>query len=219
VLIVFSIAVGVAAWVATSALIHSLKREINRAAIPLAGAADLYISTGDGVPLELRDAVSQVSGVAQVRPLIIHHVVLPDLLEEDKPQSAVLLGIERKGGQSPGDASLGIELVPRPPANLGLLLSGKPAFIGEKLDAALPGEKREQFNVVVGGKPQRITVVGTVTADGPAATLGGNVLVMELRDAAAVRGRPGLVSRFEVTLDQDANREQVRQELASILDG
>jgi putative ABC transport system permease protein len=219
VLIVFSIAVGVAAWVATSALIHSLKREISQAAIPLSGAADLYVTTGDGVPLELRDAVSQVPGVAQVRPLIIHHVVLPDLLEEDKPQSAVLLGIERNGEQSPGDASLGIEIVPRPPANLTLLLSGKPAFIGEKLDAALPPDKREQFSVLVGGKSQRITVVGTVNADGPAATLGGNVLVMELRDAAAVRGRPGLASRLEVTLDQDANREQVRQEIASILDG
>jgi putative ABC transport system permease protein len=219
VLIVFSIAVGVAAWVATSALIHSLKREISQAAVPLSGAADLYVTTGNGVPLELRESIAQISGVAHVRPIIIHHVVLPDLLEEDKPQSAVLLGVERNGGQSPGDSSLGIELVPRPPANLALLLSGKPAFIGAKLDAALPPDKREQLTILVGGKAQRVTVVGTVNADGPAATLGGNVLVMELRDAAAVRGRPGLASRFEVTLDQDADREQVRQQLASVLDG
>jgi putative ABC transport system permease protein len=219
VLIVFSIAVGVAAWVATSALIHSLKREINQAAVPLSGAADLYVTTGNGVPLELRESISQVPGVAQIRPLIIHHVVLPDLLEEGKPQSAVLLGVERSGGQSSGDVSLGIELVPRPGANLKLLLSENPAFIGAKLDAALPPDKREQLNILVGGKAQRVTIAGTVNADGPAATLGGNVLVMSLRDAAAVRGRPGLVSRFEVTLDPDANREQVRQELAGILDG
>src|SRR5215831_16725945 len=97
VLVVFSIAIGVAAWVATSALIHSLKREISQAATPLSGAADLYVTTGNGVPLELADRIANVSGVAAVRPLIIHHVVLPDLLEDGKPQSAVLLGVERQG--------------------------------------------------------------------------------------------------------------------------
>jgi putative ABC transport system permease protein len=218
ILIVFSIAVGVAAWVATSALIHSLKREISQAAIPLSGAADLYVSTGNGVPLQLRDLISLVPGVAQVRPIIIHHVVLPDLLEDGKPQSAVLLGVERNGGESPGDASIGIEIVPRPPANLSLLLTGKPAFIGEKLEASL-GDKDGQLSILVGGKPQRITVVGILKASGPAATLGGNVLAMDLPDAAAVRGRPGLASRLEITLERDANREEARQRIASVLNG
>src|SRR5262245_14993420 len=102
VLIVFSIAVGVAAWVAASALIHSLKREISQAATPLAGAADLYVTTGNGVPLELAEKVAHVSGVVSVRPLIIHHVVLPDLLEDGKPQSAVLLGVQRDGAAATG---------------------------------------------------------------------------------------------------------------------
>src|SRR5262249_6130689 len=211
--------VGVAAWVATSALIHSLKREISQAAIPLSGAADLYVTTGNGVPLELREPIAQVPGVALVRPLIIHHVALPDILEEGKPQSAVILGVEVKKDEPGGDSSLGIETVPRPPAHLQLLLTGTPAYIGEKLDAALPPAKREQFHILVGGKPKIITPVGILRASGPAATLGGNVIAMDLRQAAAVRGRPGLVSRLEVTLERDADRERVRQEIAYVLDG
>src|SRR5262249_924981 len=93
-LIIFCIAVGVAAWTATSPLIPSLKRESRQAGIPLWGAADLYVTTGNGVPLELREPIAQVPGVALVRPLIIHHVALPDILEEGKPQSAVILGVE-----------------------------------------------------------------------------------------------------------------------------
>src|SRR5215471_19335637 len=122
-LIIFCIAVGVAAWVATSALIHSLKREISQAAIPLSGAADLYVTTGNGVPLDLREPIAQVPGVASVRPLIIHHVALPDLVEDGKPQSAVVLGVEYKKGESESDSSLGIERVPRPPSQLQLLLT------------------------------------------------------------------------------------------------
>jgi putative ABC transport system permease protein len=219
VLIVFSIAVGVAAWVATSALIHSLKREISQAATPLAGTADLYVTTGNGVPLELAERVAQVSGVVSVRPLIIHHVVLPDLREDDKPQSAVLLGVERKGTEAATDRTLGIEIEPRKPASLALLFTGRPAFIGEKLDAALPRDSEGQFNLIVGGKPHRVTIVGIVKASGPAATLGGNVIVMDLRDAASMRARPGLASRFDVALQADVDRDAARQQVAAALDG
>src|SRR5216683_958213 len=117
-LIVFSIAVGVAAWVATSALIHSLTREISQAATPLAGAADLYVTTGNGVPLELADQIAHIPGVASVRPLIIHHVVLPDLLEDGKPQSAVLLGVDPQESNSLGGADWGLKTEARRTATL-----------------------------------------------------------------------------------------------------
>src|SRR5439155_14353995 len=179
VLLVFSIALVVAAWVATSALIHSLKREISQAATPLAGAADLYVATGDGVPLTLRQDLARVSGVASVRPLIIHHAVLPDLLDDGKPQSAVLLGVERDSAGSPEDAALGIEIERRPPTNLATVFTGRPAFIGEKLDTELTKDSNGQFNLLVGGKSHRVTPVGVVKASGRAATLGGNVIVMD----------------------------------------
>src|SRR5260370_36374580 len=201
-LIVFSIAVGVAAWVATSALIHSLKREISLAATPLAGAADLYVTTGNGVPLELAEQVSHVSGVASVRPLIIHHVVLPDLLEKDgKPQSAVLLGGDPQESNSLGGADWGLKMEARRSATLDDLLIG--AYVGEKLEAKLPLDEQGRFNVVVGGKPHRLRAVGVLNASGPAATLGGNVIAMRLPAAAIVRGRPGLATRLEVTLERD----------------
>lgn len=218
-LIVFSIALGVVAWVFTSVLIHSLKREIEHAATPLAGAADLYVTTGNGVPLNLLEPVARVPGVASVRPIIIQHGVLPELLDDDKPQSAVLLGLESNGSAAGGDPSWGIEIEARPPADWTALLTGKPAFIGEKLDAALSRDKGGQFNLLVAGKTHRITTVGIVRASGPAATLGGNVIVMDLRDAAAVRGQTGFVTRFDVNLESGADRETARERIAAALAG
>jgi putative ABC transport system permease protein len=218
-LVVFSIAVGVIAWVFTSILIDSLKREIARAATPLAGAADLYVTTGNGVPINLVDSVARVAGVASVQPLIIQHGVLPDLLEDGKPQSAVLLGVDRSRDGEGGEASWGIEVERRSTADLAALLTGKPAYVGEKLDASLPPSKSGQFNLLVAGKVQCITRVGIVKASGPAATLGGNVIFMDLKVAAALRGQPDVVTRLDVTIDSDSDREVVRDRIARALAG
>ncbi len=218
-LVIASIALGVAAWVATSTLIDSLKREIKQSATPLAGAADLYVSTGNGVPIELAEQLQAVEGVANVRPIIIHHAVLPDLLEDGKPESAVLLGIEQKQPDSSGEASLGIETEQRLPADPSLLLTGQPAYIGEKLNRSLPPGSQEQFNLLLGGKVQRVTRVGIVHASGPAASLGGNVIVTDLKAAARLRGRPGLATRFDIKLEPGSEVEPVRRRIAEVLSG
>jgi putative ABC transport system permease protein len=217
-LVVFSIALGVVAWVFTSVLIESMKREINLAATPLAGVADLYVSTGNGVPLSLRDEIARVPGVAAVRPLIIEPAVLPDLLENGKPESVVVLGVEQPNNEAGGESVWGIETEQRLPKDLGYLLTGKPAYIGEKLENALV-DRAAQFRLLVSGKTRRITRCGIVRASGPAATLGGNVIVMTLGDAAALRGRPGFASRFDVVLASDADRDAVRRQLAHVLTG
>jgi putative ABC transport system permease protein len=219
VLIVFSIAVGVAAWVATSALIHSLTREISQAATPMAGAADLYVSTGNGVPLPLAETVAQIPGVASVRPMIIHHAVLPDLREDGKPESAVLLGVPLPKSNADGDPELGLSLEQRRLPTFQDLMTGNVAYIGQKLEQRLPLDADGRFNLIVGGKSHFIKVLGVVNATGPAATLGGNVIAMQLPAAAALRGRPGLATRFDVALQATAIREEVRRLIVSALEG
>jgi putative ABC transport system permease protein len=217
-LVVFSIALGVVAWVFTSVLIESMKREINLAATPLAGAADLYVSTGNGVPLRLRDELAAVPGVASVRPLLIELAVLPELLENGNPQGVIVLGVERSQSETGTQDAWGIETEPRLPSDLSALVTGKPAYFGERLEAAL-GDRADQFSLLVAGKTRRITRCGILHASGPAATLGGNVIVMGLADAAALRDRPGFASRFDVVLESDADRDSVRNLLAAAVAG
>lgn len=217
-LVVFSIALGVVAWVFTSVLIESMKREINFAATPLAGAADLYVTTGNGVPLALRDELARVPGVASVRPLIIEQAVLPDVIENGNPQGVVVLGVERSQDETGAQNAWGIETEPRLPSDLRLLLSGKLAYIGKRLETAL-GESADQFSLLVSGKTRRVTRCGIVHASGPAATLSGNVIVMTLGDAAALRDRPGFASRFDIALESGADRDTVRGLLSTALAG
>jgi putative ABC transport system permease protein len=69
------------------------------------------------------------------------------------------------------------------------------------------------------GRDRRLAVAGTVDAQGPAATLGGSVIFLRLQDAAALLGRPDYVSRIDVSLEPNADREQVRQRLEGLLQG
>src|SRR5262245_46649664 len=89
-LVIVSIALGVATWVATGALQHSLTQACCRAARPLAGDADFYVGNGDaGVLAELAGPIADVPGVRRVCPLVIQRVVLPELGH----RPALLLGI------------------------------------------------------------------------------------------------------------------------------
>src|SRR5262249_38225202 len=91
VLVIASIALGVAAWVATRALNTHLNQSSRDSVTPLAGAADLLISNGDaGVARTLVESLRRVNGIQTVRPLIVQRVLLPD----QNRQSALLLGAD-----------------------------------------------------------------------------------------------------------------------------
>jgi putative ABC transport system permease protein len=212
VLIVASIALGVAMLAATQALNQTMVKAARGAGNPLAGTADLQVGNGDfGVPRAVADQLARaaVPGVEILQPLVLQRVMLPDL--DNRP--VLLLGVEADP-QRAGDTPYGIELkltgLPRP--------GHRPAFVGAELAGAL-GRGLGSFRVRAGGREQAVTGVGTVQAKGVAAALGGNVVVMRLADAAATLGRPDLVTRIDLTLAPGADREQVRQRVAEVLDG
>src|SRR5262249_28103814 len=158
-------------------------------------------TSGNGVPVELREQIVRVPGVASVHPFIIHPIALPELREDDKPQSALLVGTEVDESDPMGGSDWGLEKERRrPPAWEDLAIG---AYIGEKLDARLPTDADGHFTIIAGGERHRLRAVGVLKASGPAATLGGNVIAMLLPAAAAVRGRPELVTRFDVKLEPD----------------
>ena len=85
-----------------------------------------------------------------------------------------------------------------------------PALIGEELAKKMKAGQKE-LTMFASGKKKNIFVAGRIHAKGSGATLGGNVIVMDGRDAANLFGQPEQVTRFDVTLDVDANRPQVEQ--------
>ncbi|MBV9121736.1 MAG: ABC transporter permease [Planctomycetes bacterium] len=95
VMIVASIALGVATLVATRALNQSMWQAARAAATPLPGLAPIHVSNGDsGVPRGLAEELNQVPGVQEAEPLVIGRVRLPDL---GKQRNAQVLGIVWKG--------------------------------------------------------------------------------------------------------------------------
>src|SRR5688572_11785196 len=96
-LVTVSIALGVATWVATGALYQSLEKSIRVAANPLAGIADLHVSSSNrsaGVPRSLEARLAGVPGVAAVRPLLVEQVQV--ILADGGRKPALLVGLDAK---------------------------------------------------------------------------------------------------------------------------
>jgi putative ABC transport system permease protein len=219
-LIVASISLGVATLVATNALNDTIWSAAKLATSPLAGAASLVVTNGEsGVRHELGPSLAQIPGVRSVEPIIVEQVLLPDLDKDNQPARLVGLDFSTKlqGGENP----FGLEVhVASPLAVLSassLVLLGKE--LSERLGASLPA-KESTFRVLLGGKVHRLSRTdGTVDAHGAAATLGGQVIFMDAKVVARLRGQPGLVNRLDITLEPGADAEPVRREIESAVHG
>lgn len=212
-LIVLSIALGVATLVGTQALNQTLHQAVRRTSVPLAGLADLVVNNGQaGVPADLTTIVAQVPGVAAARPRVLDRVGLPDL----SGRAVLLLGIDLAAEQTSSTASEHqVHFTPNPLA----LLSNKPkAVVTAELARTLP-PGTITVRVLAGGQPQEVAVAGTVTGSGAVTDLGVDVLLMAVNDAAALVGRPGVVSRIDVQVAPGAERNGVRQQVETALAG
>jgi putative ABC transport system permease protein len=220
-LIVASIASGVSLLVATRAINQTMARAAQTAASPMSGAADFLISNGE-TPVDeaLADELAKVAGVLTARPRIFENVTLPD----NGDRVVLLVGINalaetKDAKESPWQLELseGLE------RNYVFteIMHKKPVVVGLSLDSSLSDQTKELR--VLGNaqrQPTTLTRVGTVDAHGPAASLGGNVLIVDLSHAVLILGmKPGTVSRIDLTVDPKANREHIRQELVKVLAG
>jgi putative ABC transport system permease protein len=213
VLVVASIALGVTTLVATRALNESLMTATRAASTPLAGAADLHVSNGQlGLPARLIQPLSHIKGVRAVKPRLFAQAYIPTL-----SRTVRLIGIDL--GSEIGDVASDIQI--HPPSHIPELKEGaRPVALGTRLaeelhepgkvEVVLPGERR--FELIV---------LGSVSANGPAAALVDNSLFMNLSDAAALvePSQADYVTRFDLLLEPDADREEVRREAESLLAG
>ncbi len=217
-LVVASIALGVAMLVATQALNGAIARAGSNAVNPMAATSDLQVSNDEaGVRRELLEKLRlvKVPGLRLIVPLVLGRAALPELGN----RVATVFGVEQdvvKTGDSPWQVEIKTEIGVQD--TLTLFQFRTQAFVGKKLADDLSGGV-VKLKVRAAGQEHTVLKVGRVEAHGQASMLSGDVLFLDLHDAARLLGRPDYVSRIDLYLKPDADREAVRARVEQVLDG
>jgi putative ABC transport system permease protein len=232
-LIVCSIALGVATLVATLSLNATMDKAVQASANPLAGGADLMVSQGDSfLDGSLADQLARVRGVRAVRPILFREVLLYGP-RDGQERTVLMVGVDvmkamiNKEEKSAASNPWGIKLdYWYQQMGAAVLRGDHICVLGEGLNSELAqkgGGATDRDAPVKVRAPGRkktflLTRVGTVTAEGAAAALGGSVLVTQRDTATAILGeKRGRVTRLDLTLEPGHDREQVRQRVRARL--
>ncbi len=234
-LVVLSIALGVATVVATSILRGSLTTAAVNACNPLAGSADLMISNNQaGVPLAVADQLdpgkaesegSPLAAIAHVQPMVIGRVALP----ENNNLSVLLLGIHLRqdalSGRTQTQLPAGLEIrwltaeVNRLAAD-ALWRTGLgpvPVLVSEPLGRQLglaAGGSAVPFRVRMAGRECQAVALGLVAVSS-AWGQPGPILFMPAAPAARFiyPQRPEYITRVYVTLKPGFAKEAMCRRL------
>jgi len=222
-LIVASIALGVATLVATRALNETMSKAALNVSNPMAGIADLVVSNGDmSIAKTLAGEISKVSGVQSVRARLFENARLPEF----DFKSVLVMGIDiiaelqdRRASNpdivlSPGtEQAYGLALLAIP------LTKKPPVIVGKELDEDLPKTMKVlkvQKNQL--SKVHELVRVGFIEAKRDAAALGGYVLILDIDSAAQILDlSPGQVNRLDIVLDPARDHREVRKNIEKML--
>lgn len=224
-LIVFSIALGVGTLVSTRILTNYLDAGLQDTIAPLR-IGDFTISNGEiGVRLELLRELREppIEGIETLSPLLLDRVELPwlnpNITLHSARRKAVLIGVELEYSDLrtnlQGQAREGVrwELFPDFWKRLLLYPTQPKVLIGRAIyeDMQAKGLATDKpFPIRFAQQTTEVIALGVIDIDeGPAATLGRNVLGIELETATKVVGRPGQIDRIDVKLAPGADRATV----------
>ena len=232
VLVVVSIALGVATLVATRSLDDSLHQAAKGAVNPFATLADLLVANGQtGVPADLADRLkdAQLPGLADAQPLVMGRAALVELDD----QSVRLLGIQLFADESPtpnkalaGDNPWGLQFSPTDETAgvaWALLRGAKPVVVGAKLAErmkSLPNGTHDFQLRRAAGEVQKVTSLGTVRLQGQAKGLEDEAVFADVRTASSIiypqKPKP-YATQLNLKLAPGADKEQVRKEVEQFL--
>lgn len=208
-LIAASIALGVVAWTTTWALNGALDDSLREASAPSA-SADLYVSNGDsGLARELSSRVASIDGVQSARPVVIERIQISGR----ETTSAVLLGVDASAYRDAGMTDLAITTRTSAAYLKGLLLRQNPVFLGSRLRTQIDPDG-DSVTAIIGGKKRTLKCVGTLDPRGPLNALGGSIVLTGDREAAAMAGYPGRISRIDIGLKKGVDVRIVRDRIA-----
>ncbi len=233
-LIVVSIALGVATLVATRCLDDSLHQAAKGAVNPFATLADLLVSNGQtGVPADVADRLddAHLPGLGDVQPLVMGRAALVELGD----QSVRLLGVQWSPKRLEQDGKI---LPENNPWGLGItkptseelpdrlwawcVLGEHPVLVGAGLArrlAALPSGAAH-FQLRRGPEDvQKVVSFGTVHLEGPAHLLEDEAVFTDVYAAASIiyPQRSNYCTQLNLKLAPGADREKVKKEVKQFL--
>jgi putative ABC transport system permease protein len=213
-LVVASIALGVAALVATRTLNETLGQVARGVGTPFAGRGDLVVVNGQaGLPASLAQELkaANIPGLRRAWPFAFGRVAVPEL----EGRGATLLGIPFDPSHAAGAdvPEIAITWTAGPLDLLRLAASGRtPAVVGSDLASWLRQAKASDgFRLRLAGRELAVAPVGTVKLRGGAAALGDDVIFLPLAGAARLVYplRPGYATRINLLLAPDADPSEV----------
>ena len=255
-LIIASIALGVATLVSSRILNECLGSASERSTTPV-GMGDIFINNGEfGVQRSITDEVreAKIPGVKSIFPLVVEKVTFPDL----DNRKGVLVGAELKQSLASQDeslqqlfhedAALGIHFtrtMEMTYKNVLLAVKYRLVVVGKSLYDGWQSSRKDLDDPLIlryGSQTLECLPIGYIEYDdtSPLAPLGGNVIGMELGQAARlIQPRPlpemqaflgGVgneivwemivperINRIDVTLEPGANRDAVQASLTELV--
>lgn len=219
-LVIASIALGVATLVATRALSQGIGKAAQGAVTPWSSVTDLIVLNGQvGLPYSLVERIRQggISEIREIQPLVIGRAAIVEL----ENRSVLVLGVDTSATSGPESERWGIRVTwEDPSAGLWALAFGKrkAALLGKELASAL-GPNGRDFTARVAGVELALRSLGSVEVMGSAAPLGNNVVFLQVADAGALvfPSRPDHVSQISITLNPGADAEKARQRVQELI--
>lgn len=210
-LIVASIALGVAMLVSTQQLNQCLDAAAHESTSPGADPADLVVTNNSRTRIDLTERLRGVAGVDSAQAVIFERVLLPEF--DDR--TAVLIGVDIPAllADSRSAKRNAFDVKFREGFDFFKLPTSQSAGVADELAAKLStdGKLTKPFQIRGGGRIQPIEPAGVFELGGKAKKLGGFVIAMDVRQAAKALDQEGLCERIDLYLAPDADKESVRQ--------
>jgi putative ABC transport system permease protein len=218
-LIVLSIALGVATLVATRTLNDTMARAVVAASNPLAGLVDLIVNNADlRVSRDLAREIAAVAGVKKVQARLWGRA---RVRARDELLPVLVIGVDVTEAVGVGSRQNDVVLSPGTEQAFAAskFFGAIPAVVGRELARELPASVKT-LELEHNRRRHSLVKAGTVEARGEWAVLSGHVIVLDQDDAARVLGYlPGQVNRLDVVLETGVNPQQMREAITAKLAG
>ncbi|HVW29768.1 MAG TPA: FtsX-like permease family protein [Polyangiaceae bacterium] len=212
-LVILGVSLGVALYISTEAASRSMLDAFNELVGRVAARANLIVvDAGGGVSSELVASVAEVPGVAHAAANLELTTQAPAYKE-----SLLVLGVDFLGDLHflPFDVNEGDQRVIEDP--LAFVNDPYAILIAKRFAVRHHLTKGSTVELLTSEGPKQFHVRGVVEDSGPAASFGGQVIVMFLDAAQVSFARGTSVDRIDVATAPDAKVEDVRRRLAEKL--
>jgi putative ABC transport system permease protein len=205
VLPVLGVAIGVAAVAAIHRANRSVTESFRDAASTVSGRSDFVVKGPAGVPVAALEKLAFLWETASFAPAVTGSaIVAGDVVE--------ILGVDWGGDAAVRD----VRLVA--PADLGSsraeLAARGSVYVPAPFAARHGLAPGSVLALTAGGEPRRARVAGILELSGVARASGGDLLLTDVFTAQDLLGRPGVVDRVDIVVDDGADRAGSRDSIA-----